>query len=83
MADPFGIIGVIGVVAQLIQTTVQFGLDWKDAYPRLEALLTNSKRSKQYYLKRTRISLLTRTLSVYFAVVIPQCCRNLGQRRKA
>jgi len=31
MADPFGIIGVIGVATQLIQMTVQFGLDWKDA----------------------------------------------------
>ncbi|CAI4214952.1 unnamed protein product [Parascedosporium putredinis] len=31
MADPFGIIGVIGVAAQLIQMTVQFGLDLKDA----------------------------------------------------
>lgn len=31
MADPFGIIGVIGVAAQIIQIGVQFGLDWKDA----------------------------------------------------
>lgn len=31
MADPFGILGVIGVATQLIQMTVQFGLDWKDA----------------------------------------------------
>ncbi|KAK4213049.1 hypothetical protein QBC37DRAFT_423640 [Rhypophila decipiens] len=31
MADPFGIIGVVGVATQVIQTTVQFGLDWKDA----------------------------------------------------
>jgi hypothetical protein len=31
MADPFGIIGVIGVAAQVIQVGVQFGLDWKDA----------------------------------------------------
>lgn len=31
MADPFSIIGVIGVAAQIIQIGVQFGLDWKDA----------------------------------------------------
>ena len=31
MADPFSIIGVIGVAAQLIQMSVEFGLDWKDA----------------------------------------------------
>ena len=31
MADPFGVIGVIGVATQLIQMTVRFGLDWKDA----------------------------------------------------
>src|SRR3569833_2046112 len=31
MADPFGILGVIGVAAQIIQIGVQFGLDWKDA----------------------------------------------------
>src|SRR6187549_600384 len=31
MADPFGIIGVIGVATQIIQIGVQFGLDWKDA----------------------------------------------------
>ncbi|KAK4207884.1 hypothetical protein QBC37DRAFT_255020, partial [Rhypophila decipiens] len=31
MADPFGILGVIGVATQLIQISVQFGLDWKDA----------------------------------------------------
>lgn len=31
MADPLGIMGVIGVVAQIIQLGVQFGLDWNDA----------------------------------------------------
>jgi hypothetical protein len=31
MADPFGIIGVIGFVSQIIQIGAQFGLDWKDA----------------------------------------------------
>ncbi|KAM7217653.1 hypothetical protein V8F06_007037, partial [Rhypophila decipiens] len=31
MADPSGILGVIGVATQLIQMTIQFGLDWKDA----------------------------------------------------
>ncbi|RYP50236.1 hypothetical protein DL769_010976 [Monosporascus sp. CRB-8-3] len=31
MADPFGIIGVIGVAGQIIQIGVQFGLDWKEA----------------------------------------------------
>src|SRR5208282_3736201 len=31
MADPFSIIGVVGVATQIIQITVQFRLDWKDA----------------------------------------------------
>lgn len=31
MAEPFGIIGVIGVAAQIIQASIHFGLDWKDA----------------------------------------------------
>lgn len=31
MADPLGIIGVIGVAIQITQLGVQFGLDWKDA----------------------------------------------------
>ncbi len=31
MAEPLGLIGVIGVAAQLIQLTTQLGLDWKDA----------------------------------------------------
>ncbi|RYP35326.1 hypothetical protein DL767_003865 [Monosporascus sp. MG133] len=31
MADPFGIIGVIGVAGQIIQMGIQFGLNWKDA----------------------------------------------------
>lgn len=31
MADPLSIIGVVGVVTQVIQIAVQFGLDWKDA----------------------------------------------------
>lgn len=31
MPDPFGIIGVIGVAGQIIQTAMKFGLDWKDA----------------------------------------------------
>ncbi|KIW15313.1 hypothetical protein PV08_05358 [Exophiala spinifera] len=31
MADPLGIVGVIGVAAQIIQLGVQFGLDWNDA----------------------------------------------------
>lgn len=31
MSDPFSILGVIGVAAQIIQTTAQFGSDWKHA----------------------------------------------------
>lgn len=30
MADPLGIVGVIGVAAQIIQYTVRLGQDWKD-----------------------------------------------------
>ncbi|RFU32928.1 hypothetical protein B7463_g3428, partial [Scytalidium lignicola] len=31
MADPFSIVGVIGVAIQIMQVAVDFGLDWKDA----------------------------------------------------
>ena len=31
MADPLGIVGVLGVVAQIIQVSFQFGRDWKNA----------------------------------------------------
>ncbi len=31
MAEPLGLIGVVGVAAQLIQLSTQLGLDWKDA----------------------------------------------------
>jgi hypothetical protein len=31
MADPFGIVGVIGLTIQIAQLVVQFGPDWKDA----------------------------------------------------
>ena len=31
MADPLGIIGLIGVATQIVQIGVNFGLDWKDA----------------------------------------------------
>lgn len=31
MADALGIIGVIGLAGQILQLTVKFGLDWKDA----------------------------------------------------
>ncbi|KAH7377125.1 ankyrin repeat protein [Plectosphaerella cucumerina] len=31
MAEPLGIIGVIGVAGQIIQAAVKLGLDWKDA----------------------------------------------------
>ncbi|KAL2197095.1 hypothetical protein P885DRAFT_77574 [Corynascus similis CBS 632.67] len=31
MADPFGIVGLIGVAGQIAQVAVKLGLDWKDA----------------------------------------------------
>lgn len=31
MADPLGILGVIGVATQIVQLCIQFGLDWNDA----------------------------------------------------
>ncbi|KAM0321343.1 hypothetical protein ACHAQA_010172 [Verticillium albo-atrum] len=31
MAEPLGIVGVIGVAAQIIQVAIKLGLDWKDA----------------------------------------------------
>ena len=46
MADPFGIIGVIGVAAQIIQVGVQFGLDWKDAPADVRSFMTELQALK-------------------------------------
>src|SRR6266480_5156001 len=46
MADPFGIIGVIGVAAQIIQIGVQFGLDWKDAPADVRSFMTELQALK-------------------------------------
>ncbi|KAL5585678.1 hypothetical protein FOVSG1_013370 [Fusarium oxysporum f. sp. vasinfectum] len=40
MADPLSIIGVIGVAGQIIQMTIQFGLDWKDAPADVKSFMT-------------------------------------------
>ncbi|RYP14355.1 hypothetical protein DL765_006400 [Monosporascus sp. GIB2] len=46
MADPFGIIGVIGVAGQIIQIAVQFGLDWKDAPTDVRSFVTELQALK-------------------------------------
>ncbi|KAF5005581.1 hypothetical protein FDECE_7988 [Fusarium decemcellulare] len=40
MADPLGIIGLIGVAAQLTQKLVELGLDWKDAPTEVKTFAT-------------------------------------------
>ena len=44
MADPFGtgagIVGVIGLVIQITQVVVQFGIDWKDAPDNVKTFMT-------------------------------------------
>ncbi|KAH8596532.1 hypothetical protein B0O99DRAFT_593347 [Bisporella sp. PMI_857] len=39
MADPFGIIGVIGLTIQISQAVLQIGVDWKDAPDNLKAFI--------------------------------------------
>lgn len=46
MADPFGIIGVIGVASHIIQIGVQFGLDWKDAPTDTKSFMTELQALK-------------------------------------
>lgn len=46
MADPFGIIGVIGAAARIIQVVVQFGLDWKDAPAEVRSFVTELQTLK-------------------------------------
>ena len=60
MADPFGIVGVIGVATQIIQLGVQFGLDWNDApadtksfIAELEVLKTI--RNEEEYRRQPRV----------------------------
>jgi hypothetical protein len=46
MAEPLGIIGVVGVVTQLIQIGAQFGLDWKDAPAEAKCFILELKTLK-------------------------------------
>ncbi|KAF5697455.1 hypothetical protein FMUND_15405 [Fusarium mundagurra] len=46
MADPFSIIGVIGVAGQIIQIGIQFGLDWKDAPTEVKSFMTELQALK-------------------------------------
>ncbi|KAH8587995.1 hypothetical protein B0O99DRAFT_601192 [Bisporella sp. PMI_857] len=39
MAEPFGVVGVIGLVIQITQAVVQIGLDWKDAPDNVKAFM--------------------------------------------
>ncbi|KAI0024278.1 hypothetical protein F4780DRAFT_655506 [Xylariomycetidae sp. FL0641] len=43
MADPFGIIGVVGVAAQVIKAGVELGLDWKDVPEDSKAFIREVK----------------------------------------
>lgn len=46
MADPFGIVGVVGVIMQIAQALVQFGLDWKDAPREAKSFLAEIQTLK-------------------------------------
>lgn len=57
MADPFSIIGLLGVAAQFIQLAVDFGCDWKDVPDDTKALITELHGLKAV-LSITHINLL-------------------------
>ncbi|KAH8767818.1 hypothetical protein BGZ57DRAFT_797785, partial [Hyaloscypha finlandica] len=57
MADPFSIIGVIGVATQIIQIGVQSGLDWKDAPADARSFMTELQALKTV-LSETNINIV-------------------------
>ncbi|KAI9754904.1 MAG: hypothetical protein M4579_004504, partial [Chaenotheca gracillima] len=57
MADPFGIVGVIGLTTQIIQIVVQFGDDWKHAPNDARTFLAELQTLKKV-LSETRALLL-------------------------
>ncbi|EEU41485.1 uncharacterized protein NECHADRAFT_87616 [Fusarium vanettenii 77-13-4] len=57
MADPFSIIGLLGVAAQFIQLAVDFGSDWKDVPDDTRALITELQGLKAV-LSVTHINIL-------------------------
>ncbi|KAL6352007.1 hypothetical protein LRP88_14819 [Fusarium phalaenopsidis] len=57
MADPFSIIGLLGVAAQFIQLAVDFGRDWKDVPEDTRALITELQGLKAV-LSVTHINIL-------------------------
>ncbi|UPK99891.1 hypothetical protein LCI18_010826 [Fusarium solani-melongenae] len=57
MADPFSIIGLLGVAAQFIQLAVDFGCDWKDVPEDTRALITELQGLKAV-LSVTHINIL-------------------------
>ncbi|KAH7253183.1 hypothetical protein B0J15DRAFT_560286 [Fusarium solani] len=57
MAEPFSIIGLLGVAAQFIQLAVDFGRDWKDVPEDTRALITELQGLKAV-LSVTHINIL-------------------------
>ncbi|KAJ4325934.1 hypothetical protein N0V84_003320 [Fusarium piperis] len=57
MADPFSIIGLIGVAAQVIEITVNFGRDWKDVPEDTRALIAELQGLRA--VLSTQIDILT------------------------
>ena len=57
MADPFGIIGVIGVATQIFQVLSQFAQDWKDAPADVESFL-NELQALKSCLSETNTNLI-------------------------
>lgn len=57
MADPFGIMGVIGVAGQIIQLAIKLGLDWKDAPVDAKSFLTEIRALKTV-LSETNMNIL-------------------------
>ncbi|KAK4163274.1 hypothetical protein QBC43DRAFT_301253 [Cladorrhinum sp. PSN259] len=57
MADPFGIIGIIGVATQITQIAIQFGMDWKDA-PADAKSFTAELQSLKTVLSETNMNVI-------------------------
>ncbi len=57
MAEPLGIIGVIGVAVQLVQLSTKLGLDWKDT--PTEVTLIRELQSLKTVLSETHVNLIS------------------------
>ncbi|KPM37589.1 hypothetical protein AK830_g8957 [Neonectria ditissima] len=58
MADPFGIVGVVGIAAKILNTLVNLGLDWKDAPDDTRSFIGQLQAMKTI-LSETNMNLVT------------------------